>query len=82
MAYRLALPVYYHFQSVFHVSLLKGYDSSGEHRAEVEPTPLLVTPEGELKYEVEKILQHRKLGQSIKLQFLVKWQVYDSSEAT
>ena len=55
MAYRLALPVYYHFQSVFHVSLLKGYDSSGEHRAEVEPTPVVLTLEREPEYEVEKM---------------------------
>ena len=56
MAYRLALLEYYHFHNIFHVSLLKGYDSFGEHRAEVEPTPVVLTPEGEPKYEVEKIL--------------------------
>ena len=33
-----------------------GYDSSGKHRAEVEPTPVVPTPEGESEYEVEKIL--------------------------
>ena len=42
--------------TVFYVSLLKGYDSSGEHRAEIEPTPVVLTQEGEPEYEVEKIL--------------------------
>ena len=82
MAYRLALPEQHRFHNVFHVSLLKGYDSFGKHRAEIKPTPIVLTPEGELKYEVEKILQHRKVGHSKKLQFLNKCQGYDPSEAT
>ena len=40
------------------------------------------TPEGELEYKMEKILQHRKVGRSKKLQFLVKWQGYNPNEAT
>ena len=56
VAYRLALSEYYCFHNVFHVSLLKGYNSSGEHRAEIEPTPVVVTLERKPKYEVEKIL--------------------------
>ena len=55
MVSRLALPELYRFYNIFHVSLLKGYDSSGEHRAEVEPTPVVLTLEREPEYEVEKM---------------------------
>jgi hypothetical protein len=38
------------------------------------------TIDGEEEYEVEDILMHRKTGRNQKLQYLVKWKGYPSSE--
>ena len=56
VAYRLELPDRYQFHNVFHVSLLKKYDGSGEHRGSVEPAPVVLDTSGEPEYEVEDIL--------------------------
>jgi hypothetical protein len=36
--------------------------------------------DGEEEYEVEDILMHRKIGRNQKLQYLVKWKRYPTSE--
>jgi hypothetical protein len=59
---------------VFHISLLKPYHSDGT----VQPPPPIEI-DGELEYEVEKILMHRsvKIGRKTTTEYLIKWQGYE-----
>ena len=61
------------------MSKLKLYHRSTEFRREVEsPPPILV--EGELEYEVDKIVRH--VGKGARRRYLVVWKGYPLSEAT
>jgi hypothetical protein len=64
---------------VFHVSLLYGHPTD-EFGRRPTPLPLVVTPEGEEEYEVEKILNSRKVGRQ--LQYLIHWKGYGPEEDT
>ena len=67
---------------VFHVSLLTPYRAPGDGRIEREVLPVIGTSEGDVEYEVEQILRHRKKrGRGRGLQYLVLWRGYDLSEA-
>ena len=44
---------------MFHVSLLREYDGSGEHR-HFSPALPIVSGDGKVEFEVEKILRHRR----------------------
>jgi hypothetical protein len=59
---------------VFHVSLLKPYRQDGNKK----PPPAQVDIEGELEYEVERILDCRDVrsGKKMQREFLVKWLGY------
>lgn len=62
---------------VFHVSLLKEYKSSGSYQPPQQPLPYQL--DGDIVYNVERILDHRfvKRGRGApKLQYLVKWEGY------
>ena len=56
---------------VFNVELLKQYQGSL-----TRPSPVEI--DGELEYEVEKIVKHRRVRG--RLQYLVAWKGYDESE--
>ncbi len=84
VAYRLQLPSTMTIHNVFHVSLLKEY-KQGSFR----PPPVPLEIEGELEYEVEKILLHRekKVGgknksTTIKKEYLIKWSGYGPEHCT
>ena len=76
VAYRLDLPESMNrIHPVFHVSKLKPYKASGR----VQPPPVPIEIEGELEYEVERILDKRINKQSRRrdsVEYLVKWLGY------
>ena len=61
--------------AVFHVSKLKPYKASGR----VQPPPVPIEIEGELEYEVERVLDKRLTKRSRRnnvVEYLVKWLGY------
>jgi hypothetical protein len=74
VAFRLELPETMKIHPVFHCSLLKPHESNDEelfpNRIEPAPPPV-VADDGELEWEVEKILAKRTYRRQ--LQYLVKW---------
>ena len=60
---------------VFHVSRLVEYRTDGR----CQPPPPPIELEGELEYEVEKILDKRtyKIGRRNRLGYLIQWRGYD-----
>ena len=64
---------------VFHVDLLTKYQETDAYRPNYE-RPLLEIVEGEPEWEVEKIINSRLHGRHKKLQFLVRWKGFPSSE--
>ena len=76
IAYCLALPDSMHtVHPVFHVSRLAEYHTDGW----CQPPPPPIELEGELEYEVEKILDKRtyKIGRRNRLEYLIQWRGYD-----
>ena len=64
---------------MFHIDLLTPYHETDVHSANfMRPPPDLV--DGEEEYEVEEILDSRKHGRGRKIQYLVKWKGYPSSD--
>jgi hypothetical protein len=65
---------------VFHVQLLQPYRSNGK----VQPPPPPIEIDDSLEYEVERVLEHRKVkhGKGIKKKFLVKWLGYEHEHNT
>jgi transposase InsO family protein len=78
-SYKLKLPKTMKVHPVFHVSLLYGHPTDEFGRRPTPPPPV-VTPEGEEEYEVEKILNSRKVGRQ--LQYLICWKGYGPEEDT
>src|SRR5712671_233489 len=79
VAYRLALPLSWGIHNVFHASLLLPYKETAMHGPNfTRPPPDLVGDEEE--YEVEAIANHRHFGRHQKLQYLIKWKGYPSSD--
>ena len=81
VAYALRLPEHLKWHPVFHVSLLRKYADGG--RVQPPPPPDLV--EGELEYEVERILDHverKSRGRTTKYDYLVKWKGYGPEHNT
>jgi transposase InsO family protein len=76
LAYKLQLPESMNrIHPVFHVSKLKPYKASGR----VQPPPVPIEIEGELEYEVERILDKRTVKRSRRsdsVEYLVKWLGY------
>ena len=64
---------------MFHIDLLTPYHETDIHGTNfTQPPPDLV--DGEEEYEVEEILDSRKHGRGRKVQYLVKWKGYPSSD--
>ena len=75
--YRLSLPKSWRIHPVFHASLLSAFKHNDIHAENfIQPPPDLI--EGQLEYEVEAIISHRKSGKG--RTFLVKWKGYSSSK--
>ena len=71
VAYRLTLPPSMKIHPTFYVSLLKRY------QGEAPFTPAVVV-DGELEYEVERIINHRHRHR--RCEYLVKWRGYGPHE--
>ena len=79
VSYQLELPHQWRIHPVFHTDLLTPYRKTKMHGENYQrPPPELVDNEEE--YEVEAILDSRRLGQRCKLQYLIKWLGYPSSD--
>jgi Chromo (CHRromatin Organisation MOdifier) domain len=63
---------------VFHASLLSPYKEMEEHGANFLEPPLDVI-EGEEEYEVEQVLDSRRVGRKKHLQYLLKWKGYSEA---
>ena len=79
VAYRLALPETMPIHNVFHVSLLKAYKPGSW-----SPPPVPIEIDGELEYEIERILMHRerKTNKVTKKEYLIKWLGYGHEHCT
>jgi hypothetical protein len=80
VAYRLDLPETLPVHNVFHVSLLKKFIPGRM----ALPPPIPMEIEGELEFEVEKILMHRekKTNKVVKKEYYVKWLGYGPEHCT
>ena len=79
ITYQLELPPQWKIHEVFHIDLLTPYRETNIHGPNfAQPPPDLVN--GEEEYEVEEILDSRKHGRRRKVQYLVKWKGYPSSD--
>src|SRR5712672_3609880 len=81
VAYQLALPLSWGIHDVFHASLLLPYKETTVHGPNyTRPPPDLI--EDAEEYEVEAIVNHRHYGRQRRLQYLIKWKGYPSSDNT
>lgn len=78
VAYKLDLPQSLKVHPVFHIALLREYKEDPHHLYRAPPLPEVI--EGQLEYEVEQILDHKKEGHS--WVFKVRWKGYDPSSDT
>ena len=78
-AYKLQLPDTLRIHPVFHISLLKPYQTDDEFEREQQPPPP-VTIDNQEEYEVEEILDTKTIQG--KRHFLIKWKGYPLHEAT
>jgi len=75
IAYRLKLPAKWRIHPVFHASLLTHYHENDIQGPNYDrPSPDII--EGSEEFEVEKIIQHRKIGNQ--WQYYIKWKGYPS----
>jgi hypothetical protein len=74
--YRLSLPKTMRIHPVFHISLLEPAHPNAEGQDQIE-----VIPENEEEYEVEQILDTRKLKNG-KIEYLIHWKDYGHDEDT
>lgn len=74
VAYELDLPHTLRIHNVFHVALLKPYYEDASYGFRYKPIPDII--DGQLEFEVEKLLDHRKSGRSY--EYLVRWTGYGS----
>jgi hypothetical protein len=76
VVYRLKLPRTLRIHDVFHISLLEKYRQDTIPGRRRNPPPPIVTPEGDIEWEVDQVLDSRLFGRWKKLQYLVSWAGY------
>lgn len=80
VVYRLKLPSTLRIHDVFHVSLLERYRPDTITGRRHIPPPPVTTPDGDIEYEVHKVLDSRIFGRGQRLQYLVSWEGYGPEE--
>ena len=78
VSYRLDLPEMMKIHNAFHVSLLRLYKQGMKH----PPPPIPIEMEGELEYEVQKIVSHREYKKTNKLEYYIMWSGYGPEHCT
>ena len=79
ITYQLELPSQWKIHNVFHINLLTPYHETDIHGPNfTQPPPDLIN--GQEEYKVKEILDSRKWGWGCKVQYLVKWKGYPSSD--
>ena len=80
VAFKLDIPSTMPIHDVFHVSLLKPYKKGKSPT----PPPLPIEVDGELEYEVEKVLLHRerKTNKVTRKEYYLKWLGYGPEHCT
>jgi len=78
VTYQLKLPSTGWIYNAFHTLLLSPYHEMGVHRVNYSE-PILDLINGEPEWEVEAILNSKRLGQKDKLQYLIKWAGYSDA---
>ena len=67
--------------NVFHASLLTPYHETEAHRVNyLEPPPDII--DGEEEYEVEKVLDSKRVRRNKKLHYLIRWKGYSEAHDT
>src|ERR1051325_8871525 len=80
-AYKLQLPRTWKIHPVFHISLLKPYNTDdNEFNREIPEQPEILVEDEELEYEVENILNKKYVRN--KPFYLIKWKNYPLYDAT
>jgi hypothetical protein len=81
-AYKLGLPANYRIHPVFHVSLLKKYNTPDEvvEEQQASRVPIEIVDPGK-EFEVERIIGKR-LGRHSQMEYLVWWKGYSEDEST
>ena len=78
VSYTLDLPKGLAVHPTFHISLLRLYKEDPAYLFKAPPLPEVI--EGQLEYEVDHIVNHRRMGET--LEFLVRWKGYKPSDDT
>ena len=78
VSYTLDLPKGLKIHPTFHISLLRLYREDPAYLFKAPPLPEVI--EGDLEYEVERLVDHRRMGES--LEFLVRWKGYQPCDDT
>src|SRR5579871_5430460 len=77
-AYKLELLMSTRFHPVFHANVLQPYFPADDNRQPTRPPPIVI--KGQLEYEVEQVISHRK--QHRQEQYLLKWKDYPLHESS
>ena len=76
---RLELPTSMKIHNIFHPSLLRKASADPLPSQHNDPAPLIVVDDEE-EWEVDDILDAKKVGRGKKVQFCVKWKKYDEDK--
>ena len=76
LVFRLKLPQSLRIHDVFHAAVLEPYRPDTIPGRQQRPPPPVITPAGDLEWEVSQVLNSRIVGRGRRLQYLVSWKGY------
>ena len=80
VVYRLKLPSTLQIHDIFHVSLLEKYRQDTITGRQQMPPPPIITPDGDVEWEVHEVLDSLVFGRRKRLQYLISWKEYGPEE--